>query len=90
MDRFSLLYSGKDNEQEEVRSLKKQLREEKARFIKQKAVLEQEVELLTIQLHEASEREKLLKKNYESMIKALHDKRNSIIEKERDFSAIKS
>jgi len=43
LDRFNQFYSiiGKEQEQEEITTLKKQLREEKAKFHKQKAVLEQ-------------------------------------------------
>jgi hypothetical protein len=47
------------------------LREDKAKFVKQKAILEQQVELLTMQLHEASEREKSIKKTYTTMMQAL-------------------
>jgi len=36
--------------------------------------LEQQVELLTIQLHEASERDKNQKKKYQIMLKALENK----------------
>ena len=73
MDRFNNLISiyGKDNVSKEVAALKKQNRDEKAKFAKQKAILEQQVELLTIQLHEASEREKSIKKTYKTMIDAL-------------------
>ena len=50
MDRFNNLISiyGKDNVSKEVTLLKKQNRDEKAKFTKQKAILEQQVELLTI------------------------------------------
>ena len=39
--------------------------------MKTKAILEQQVELLTMQLHEASAREKDLKTRYSTMINAL-------------------
>lgn len=79
MDRFNNLISiyGKDNVSKEVALLKKQNRDEKAKFTKQKAILEQQVELLTIQLHEASEREKSIKKTYKTMIDALQLKQQS-------------
>jgi hypothetical protein len=50
MDRFNNLISinGKDNVSKEVAVLKKQNRDEKAKFVKQMAILEQQVELLTI------------------------------------------
>ena len=43
LDRFNQFYSirGKEQEQDEISNLMKQLREEKAKFHKQKAVLEQ-------------------------------------------------
>jgi phosphomannomutase len=58
-------------------------REEKAQLVKNKAILEQQVELLTIQLHEASERERNLKKTYSSMIKALQQQNQEGEEKIR-------
>ena len=73
MDRFNHLYAfnGFDKQNEEVQNLKKQLREDKAKFVKQKAILEQQVELLTYELHDASEREKSIKKTYTTMMAAL-------------------
>lgn len=73
LDRFNHLYAfnGLEKQNEEVQILKKQLREDKAKFVKQKAILEQQVELLTMQLHEASEREKSIKKTYTTMMQAL-------------------
>ena len=56
-------------------------REEIAKLNKNKAVLEQQVELLTIQLHEASEREKNLKKTYTTMIQALQQKQEEELRK---------
>jgi len=47
-------------------------------------MLEQQVELLTIQLHWASEREKNLKKNYNTMLEALKKKKESSEEGNRE------
>jgi len=71
MDRFNLYSMNKDNQSDEIAQLKRRHRDEKAKIEKNKAVLEQQVELLTMQLHEASEREKSLKKTYSTMIAAL-------------------
>lgn len=69
LDRFNFMaFNGLDKQNEDVQLLKKQLREDKAKFVKQKAILEQQVELLTMQLHEASEREKSIKKTYTTMM----------------------
>lgn len=57
-------FFGKNAENEEIQYLRKQLREQTAEFIKQKALLEQQVQLLTQQLSIESERCKNLKKNY--------------------------
>jgi hypothetical protein len=57
--------------EEEYHNFIRSHREEIAKYAKQKAILEQQVELLTIQLHEASAREKNLKKTYSTMIQAL-------------------
>lgn len=46
-------------EQEELDIMKKQLRAEKAEFIKKMAILEQQNEILTLQLAEAQKREKV-------------------------------
>ena len=75
MDRFGLYrFNNQSKQTDEVANLKKQHREELAKVNKAKAVLEQQVELLTMQLHEASEREKNLKKTYCTMISALQQK----------------
>lgn len=76
LDRFAFLSRTKlgCGPEEEIQALKKAHREEVAKLTKSKAVLEQQVELLTIQLHEASERERNLKKTYTSMIQALQNK----------------
>lgn len=50
----------------------KAIREDRAKYSKQKALLKQQVELLTLQLFEASDRERTLKKNQETMINALN------------------
>lgn len=63
-----------------MKIIERQHREEIAKFSKNKAVLEQQVELLTIQLSEASEREKNLKKTYNTMIQALQQKNQHIEE----------
>lgn len=75
VDRFGLYrFTNAPKPADEVANLKKQHREEIAKMNKAKAVLEQQVELLTMQLHEASEREKNLKKTYCTMIQALQQK----------------
>ena len=61
-------------------------REEIAKYEKQKAILEQQVELLTIQLHEASAREKNLKKTYSTMIQALQQNK---VEQEHQLQILK-
>jgi hypothetical protein len=61
-------FYGDDDKEQEMHTMVKEQRDERAKFAKQKAILEQQVELLTIQLHEASEREKNLKKTYSTMI----------------------
>lgn len=45
-------------------TIEKVLREDRAKFSKQKALLKQQIELLTLQLNEASDRERILKKNH--------------------------
>ena len=83
MDRFNLNAFSKEKENNEINSLKKIHREEKAQLVKSKAILEQQVELLTIQLHEASERERNLKKTYSTMISALQQQKQEGEEKIR-------
>ena len=65
-------------ENEQINILQKQLREEKSKGDKEKAVLTQQVELLTIQLGEASEREKQIKKSQKIMTDALNSKINDL------------
>lgn len=76
----------KNNESEDVNYLEKLLREERATFQKRKAVLQQQVELLTMQLGEASEREKQIKKNHEIILGALNQK---IQEKETSIEILR-
>jgi len=58
----------KDIQSEEINLLKKMHRDEIAKLVKNKAILEQQVELLTMQLHEASDREREFKNRYTTMI----------------------
>lgn len=80
VDRFVYMSRPQITAEDEFQALQKQHREEVAKLLKNKAVLEQQVELLTIQLHESSERERNLKKTYCTMIGALQQKNQSIEE----------
>jgi hypothetical protein len=62
--------------------MKRQIRQKEAEFMKETAVLVQEVDLLKMQLVEGAEREKSLKKMNESVMNAFQRSRDSP-EKER-------
>ena len=67
------------SESEELSRMEKALADERNKFEKQKAILQQQIELLTLSLAEASDREKTIKKNHETMFHALNN-RNSVLE----------
>ena len=48
--------------------MKKDIRQKEAQFVKEKAILEQKVELLEIQLKDVHEREENFRKMHETMI----------------------
>ena len=75
------------DEGEKVKLLEKEIRDERAKWAKSKALLKQQVELLTLQMIEATEREKTLKKNHETVVKALEQK---LAEKETSIEYLRT
>ena len=67
------------SESDELKHMEKALTDERNKFEKQKAILQQSIELLTLSLAEASEREKTIKRNHETMFHALNS-RSSVLE----------
>ena len=62
---------------DKIKQLEKEHRTDKAKTNKEMAVQKQQIDLLTLQLNDANEREQTLKKNYESMIAAINMKLSS-------------
>ena len=55
-------------EDESCAQMKKEIRQKEAQFVKEKAILEQKVELLEIQLKDVHDREENFRKMHETMI----------------------
>jgi len=80
----TLLSNSNNNHEDEIFTIRKQMRSQEAEFKKNKAVLEQRIEILELQNRELKEREESLKKMNNSIVGAFQD-----LNKENDPSSSK-
>jgi len=67
----SMVFFDRTRHDQDVHDLRKEMRQKECDFEKQKAILQQKVELLELQLRESQEREENAKKMHETMMSAL-------------------